>query len=149
MEGAHKGHPALLHKDAVLLGHRKAGPDHPLGRDPPQTDHDLGPQQAELFPQPGHAGFALVGQGVPVVGRPALDDVGNVAVLVPVQVDGEEILVQQLAAAPHKGQALLVLALAGALAHEQHLRVCGALTKDHVLAGLAQGAAGAGKAFFL
>ena len=149
MEGAHKGHAALFHKDAVFLCDRKAGPDHPLGRDPPQTDHDLGPQDAELFPQPGHTGFALVGQGVAVVGRPAFDDVGDVAVFVPVQVDGKKVFVQQLAAAAHKGQALLVLVLAGALAHEQYFGVRSALPKDHVLAGLAQRTPGAGQAFFL
>ena len=36
---------------------------------------------------------------------------------------------------------LLVLVLAGALAHKQDLRVCGAVAKDHIGAGLRQGAA--------
>ncbi len=79
--------------------------------------------KVELFPEPGHTGFALGGQRVAVLGRAALDDVGDVAVFASVQIDGKQVFVQQLAAAAHKGQALLVLALAGAFAHEQHLGI--------------------------
>ena len=146
VEGAHEQDAVLLNELPVLLGHRKVGPDHPLGGDAAQAHHDLGPQQAELLPQPGHAGLALGGQRVTVLGRAALDDVGNVAVLFPVQVDGKQILVQQLTAAAHKGQALLVLALAGALAHKQHFGVRHALPEHHIRAGLAQLTAAAGKA---
>ena len=51
VEGAHEEDAVLLHEGAVLLGHRKVGPDHPLGGDAAKADHDLGPQQAELLPQ--------------------------------------------------------------------------------------------------
>ena len=80
-------------------------------------------QQPELLPQPRHTGFALGGQRVTVLGRAALDDVGDIAVFAAVKVDGKQVFVQQLAAAPHKGQTLLILALAGSLAHKQHLGV--------------------------
>lgn len=149
VEGAHEGDAALFGENAVFLGHRKAGPNHPLGRNPAQAYHDFGPQNPELFPQPGHAGFALVGQRVAVLGRPALDDVGDIAVFGAVQIDGKQVFVQQLAAASHKGQTLFVLALAGALAYKQDLGVFHALSKDNVLPGLAQRAAGAGQALGL
>ena len=106
-------------------------------------------QQPELLPQPRHTGFALGGQRVAVLGRAALDDVGDIAVFAAVKVDGKQVFVQQLAAAPYKRQTLLVLALAGALAHKQHLSVRHALPEHHVRPGGAQLAPGAGKAFGL
>ena len=68
VEGAHEEDAVLLKEGAVLLGHRKVGPDHPLGGDAAKADHDLGPQQAELLPQPRHTGFALGGERVAVFG---------------------------------------------------------------------------------
>ena len=91
VEGAHKPYAVLLHKGAVLLGHGEIGADHPLGGDAAQADHDLWLQQLELFPEPGHTGLALGGQRVTVVGRAALDDVGNIAVFAPVQIDGKQV----------------------------------------------------------
>ena len=64
-----------------------------------------------------------------------------------VQINGEQVLVQQLAAAAHERQALLVLALARALAHKEDLGVLRALPKHHIRAGLAQLTLRAGKAF--
>ena len=147
--GGHEEDAVLIVELAVLPDYRKVLPDHPLGRHPPQTDHDLRFEQTELLPQPGHTGFALGGQGVAVLRRAALDDVGDIAVLFAVQVDGEEVFVQQLAAAAHKRQALLILALAGAFAHEQHLGVLGTLTEHHVRPRFAQPTAAAGKALSL
>ena len=149
MEGAHEPHAVLLHKDAVLLGHGEIGADHPLGGDAAQADHDLWLQQLELFPEPWHTGLALGGQRVAVLGRAALDDVGNVAVFAPVQIDGKQVFVQQLAAAAHKGQALLVLALARAFAHEQHLSSLDTLPEHHMGAVSAQLTSAAGKALSL
>jgi hypothetical protein len=149
VEGTHEQDAALFVQLAMLLGHGEILSDHPLGGNAAKADHDLWLQQAELLPQPGHTGFALSRLGVTVLRRAALDDVCNIAVLRAVKVDGKQIFVQQLAAAPHKGQTLLVLALAGALAHKQHLSVRHALPEHHVRPGGAQLAPGAGKAFGL
>ena len=135
VERPHEEDAVLLNKGAVLLRHRKVGAYHPQGGDAAQADDDFRPQQTELLSQPGHTGFALGGQGVAVLGRAALDDVGDIAVGGTVEVDGKEVFVQQLAAASHEGQALLVLALAGALAHEEHLGILHALPEHHVVPG--------------
>ena len=145
MERPHEEDAVLLNKGAVLLRHRKVGADHPLGGDAAQADDDFRPQQTELLPQPGHTGLALGGQGVAVLGRAALDDVGDIAVGGTVEVDGEEVFVQQLAAASHEGKALLVLALAGAFAHEEHLCALHALPEHHVVPGGVQRTALTGK----
>ena len=149
VEGAHEQDTALIYDLSVLPGDGKIWPNHSLGGNASKADYDLGLDQPELLPQPRHAGFALGGQRVAVLGRAALDDVGDIAVLCAVKVDGKQVFVQQLAAAPHKGQTLLVLALAGALAHKQHLGVRHALPEHHVRPGGAQLAPGAGKAFGL
>ena len=56
-------------------------------------------------------------------------------------------MIQQLAAAPHKGQALLILAGTGALAHKHNLGGGHALPEHNVRAGTAQAAAAAVQAF--
>ena len=145
MQGGHEPHAVLFLEQAVLLGHRDVRPDEPLGGDAPQAHHDLRPDDAELLPQPGQAGVPLFGQRVAVLRRAALDDVGDENVLVPRQVHRGEILVQQLAAAAHKGQALLVLVFAGAFADEHHFRRFGAGAEHHVGAGLTQAALAAGQ----
>ena len=145
VERPHEEDAVLLNKGAVFLRHRKVGADHPLGGDAAQADDDFRPQQTELLPQPGHTSLALGGQGVAVLGRAALDDVGDIAVGGTVEVDGEEVFVQQLAAASHEGQALLVLALAGAFAHEEHLGILRALPEHHVVPGGVQRTALTGK----
>ena len=147
MEGAYEQDAVFFDELAVLLRDRKILADHPLCGDAPEADHDLRLQQTELLPQPRHTGFAFFGLRVAVLGRAALDDVGDVAVFAAVQIDGKKVFVQQLAAAPHKGQALLVLALAGAFAHKEHFGIFGTLPEHHIGAGGAQPAAGAGKAF--
>ena len=57
--------------------------------------------------------------------------------------------VQQLAAAAHKGQALLVLALARAFAHKQYLSSLDTLPEHHMGAVSAQLTSAAGKACLL
>ena len=59
---------------------------------------------------------------------------------------GKSTLMKQLAAAAHKRQALLILALAGTLAHKQHFGRGYALPEHHVGAGGVQRATGAGEA---
>jgi len=80
-------------------------------------------------------------------GRAALDDVGHVD-LGTVQVNDLQHVVQQLAGLAHKGDALLVLVLAGSLADEHDLRRFGAVAKDHMDTGVRQSAAAAGQAIF-
>ena len=145
VEGTHEQDAAFFVQLTMLLGHGEILSDHPLGGNAAKADHDLWLQQAELLPQPGHTGFALSRLGVTVLRRAALDDVCNIAVLRAVKVDGKQIFVQQLAAAPHKGQTLLILILAGAFAHKQNFGIFHTLTEHHIGAGLAQLAAGAGK----
>ena len=81
--------------------------------------------------------------------RTALDDVGNVDVLMPVQVDELQHVVQQLAPPAHKGLALKVLVLAGALTDEHDLGVPGAYAEHHIGAFIRQGALLTGEALGL
>ncbi len=57
VERAHEPDAAFFNKGAVLFGHGEIRPDHPLGGNAAQADHDLGLQDAELLPQPGHTGL--------------------------------------------------------------------------------------------
>lgn len=81
----------------------------------------FGFMRATLIFQPVDAGVLLLGQRVAVLGRPALDDVGDVDIPFPVEVDGLEHFIEQLAAAADEGLSLEVFVLAGALADEQYL----------------------------
>ena len=139
IEGGH-GHAGLFHPLAVLPGDAIVLPDEAHGGDAAQADDDLGPDEGHLVAEIADAGILLGVQGVTVVGGTALDDVGDVHVFLPVQVDELQHVVQQLARPAHKGLALQVLVLPGALAHEQDLRVPAAHAEHHVMPSIRQGA---------
>ena len=132
----------------MLLGDFQIRLNQLLPGDAAQAHQDFRPQQRELVAQVADAGLLLLGQGVPVVGRPALDNVGDVDVGVPVQIHGGQHLVQQLAAPAHKGLPLQILVFPGAFPHEHHLGLGVAHAEHHVVARLAQGALLAGQAGF-
>ena len=58
-------------------------------------------------------------------------------------------MVEQLAAAPHKGQALLILTGTGALAHKHNLGIRHTHTEHNICAGFAQAATAAGQTLLL
>ena len=126
----------------MLPGDAKVRADEGHGRDPAQTDDDFGVDEGDLPVQPAAAGLLLDAQGIPVPGRAALDDVGDVDPGA-VQIDHGEHVVQQLPRWAHKGQALPVLLLAGTLPDKQDLRLLIARAEDQLVPRLPQGAAAA------
>ena len=145
----HEFKATLFHPLPMLARDLEVLADQAHRRDAAEADDQLRAQQRHLLAQIADAGVLFRLQGVTVVGRAALDDVGNIAVLFAVKVDGKQVFVQKLAAAAHKGQALLVLALARAFAHKQHLSSLGPLPEHHMGAVGAQLASAAGKALSL
>ena len=145
------GHPdaAFIDPLAVLPGDAVILPDQPFGGDPAQADDDLRLHQSHLVAQVTDAGILLCFQGIPVPGRSALDDVGNIAVMPPGQIDDPQHIVQQLSCRPHKGLPLQVLLLTGALPHEHHIRPGITLAEDHIVPPFAQTTFGASLAGFL
>ena len=139
VQGGHP-HPGLPDPLAVLPGDLEVLPDEAAGGDAAQAHDDLGADQGHLGPEIADAGVLLGVQGVPVLGRAALDDVGDVHVLRPVQVDELQHLVQQLAPPAHEGLPLEVLVFPGALADAHDLRVPGPYSEDHVVPAVGQGA---------
>ena len=93
-----------------------------------------------MLPEPVRAGLLLRVQRIPVLGRAAFDDVGDVDVLLPVQIDDLQHLVQQLSAPAHKGLSLEILVLSRTLADEHDLRVLFPHAEHHVCPRLVQGA---------
>ena len=140
VEGGHHQHAVFLEELPVLLGDLDVGLDQLHGGHPAQAHQNLGPEQGELVAQPADAGLLLLGEGVPVLRGPALDDIGDVDVALPVQVHRRQELIQVLAGPAHKGLSLQVLVLARALSHEHHLGLGVAHPEHHVVAGLAKAA---------
>ena len=81
-------HPegTLLHPLAVLAGDAIVRVDQPFGGNTAQAYDDLWPDQGNLIAQIADAGVLLRFQWIPVMGRAALDNVGNIAVRLPAQV---------------------------------------------------------------
>ena len=149
VQGCHEENTVLFDELTVLLGHGKVRPDQPLGGNAAQADHNLRADQPELLPQPGQAGIPFLRQRIPVLGRAAFHDVGDKDIFLPGEIHRFQILIQQLAAAAHKGQALFILILAGALTDEHDLGSGAAHAEHHVMAGLTQAAFAAGQTFLL
>jgi hypothetical protein len=78
------------------------------------------------------------------MGRAALDDVGDIAVLGSVQIDDAEHIVQQLAGSAYEGFAFEVFLFARTFADEHDIRFPVTHTKDHIMTAFAQAAAGTG-----
>lgn len=88
-----------------------------------------------------------VSWGVPISGRAAFDDVGDVAIGA-VNIDDGEHIVQQLPGGTHEGLPSQILLLAWAFAHKHHIRIPLPYAEDHIVSGFTQRAGSASIAFF-
>ena len=140
MEGAHHQNAVLFDELAMLLGDLKVLLDQAHRRHPADADDDGRAEDGHLVAQPADAGFDLPRGGVPVLGRAALHHIGDVDILLSGKPGVLQHLVQQLAAAPHKGLPLLVLVFSGALPNEQNFCPWGPHAEDHIAAGGCQAA---------
>ena len=103
------------------LGDPEVGGQQQLGGEVPQGDHHPGVDELELGLEIGPAGGDLVGLGVAVVGRAALDHVGDVD---PAAVDADLLQhqpVEELARPAHERLPLQVLVTTGSLADEHQV----------------------------
>ena len=141
-------HTALLKELPVLLGDPEVGLYQLHGRDAAQTHDDLRVHQDHLPAQIAYAGILLCVQRIPVLGRAALDNVGDIYRL-PLKPDHLQHIVQQLPGSAHKGQTLLILAGAGPFPDEQHLGVNGPHAEHHIFPCVRQRAGTALQAFAL
>ena len=140
MIGGHDAAAIPVKPLAMLPGDAEVLPNQAHGGDAAQTDDDLGVHQGDLPGQPGVAGLLLHIQRVPVPGRAALDDVGNIHLL-PVQVNHFQHIVQQFSCRAHKRDALQIFLLPGPLADEHDFRLLIAHAENQLVPGLRQGAA--------
>ena len=109
---------AVLFKPlAVLARDLEVGLDEAHGRDAPEADDDLRPQQRDLAAQIADAGILLHAQRVAVFRRAALDDIGDLHVLA-LETDDLEHIVEQMTGPADERHALRVLVRAGTLADE-------------------------------
>ena len=102
VDGGHPD-PVFLHPLAVLPGDAVFGINDPLGCNTAQADDDPGLDQCHLIAKISDAIILLRFHGVPVPGRAALDDVGNIAVFLAVQVNDGKHIIQQFSGGTYKG----------------------------------------------
>ena len=148
MIGGHNAAAVPVKPLAMLPGDAEVLPDQGHGGDAAQAHDNFGVYQGDLPVQPGAAGLLLHIQRVPVPGRAALDDVGNIHLL-PVQVNHFQHIVQQFSRRTHKGDALQVLLLTGAFPDQHDLRLRIAHAENQVVPGFPQRAAPAAGAVTL
>lgn len=137
MDHRHHEHALLLEPCSVLAGDTQIGLDEPHPGDPAESHDDARPDQARLLPEVGKATLLLALFGVAVVRRAALDDIGDVNILMPVEVDGVQHLVEELSCSADKGFALQILLFARPFANEHHPRRAIADAEDNVMAPIA------------
>src|SRR5262245_17639423 len=111
-----------------------------LGREVPERADHLRLDQLHLALQVGTAGVDLLGLGIAIAGRTALEDVGDEDVLA-THADPLEQFAEEAARAPDEREALAILLRARRLAHEHEVGVRVAGAEDDAIAGLMQGAA--------
>ena len=138
----HRHHPCSLTLDplAVFAGDPEVGFDDLHAGDPSEGDDDLRSDEARLLSEIADTAVLLVILRIAVHGRSALDDIGDIDVLLAVEVDGIEHFVEQLTCSADKRLALQILLLTGTLADEHHPRLSVADAENDVVATLAQSA---------
>ena len=102
----------------------------------PRQTRIFWPDEVNLAEKVADTGILLQGEGVPVLGRTAFDDVCNVY-LGSVQADHGQHIIQQLAGLSHKGDALLVLVCPWPLTHQHEFGLGVPHAEDDVLPCLA------------
>ena len=138
MEHCHHKYTVFLEPDTVLLGDFYIGLYDPAGGDPAQAHDYLWSDKADLVAQPFDTHLLLLGLGVAVFGRAALNDICYVNILVAVKVNGGEHFVEQLTRSAHERLALQILVFSGAFADKHYLRLGVAHPDDYVRSCLAQ-----------
>ncbi len=107
----------------------------------PRATNDLGADHVYLLEEERGTGVGFFRLGDPVLGRPALYDVGDVD-LFSLESRGGDHVVEELAGTADKGQALRVLVGSWSLAHKHETRVGVAVAKDDLVAAGAERATG-------
>ena len=133
-----------LHPLAMLSCDTVVGIDKLLGGDTAQTNDDLRLDQLDLIIQIPDASLLFIIPGIPVFGRSAFDDIRDIDIIVPRQVDDREHIVQQLSGGTDEGLSLQVLLFTRTLTDEHDIRIGIADAKYNAVPGLAEPAAGAG-----
>src|SRR5262245_13693389 len=130
--------------------HGSLGPDEQFGREFAEAADDLGTQDRELPQEIGRAGLDLVGQGIAVLRRTALQNVADVDGFTTdgdagdelALVHGGENLGEQLAGAAYEGLAASILLGSRRFAHEHDTARAGAHAGHGLRAALREPALG-------
>src|SRR5215217_3941356 len=132
-----RNEPALALDDQLPVDLADLAPGREVGeRVAADRDHHAGADQRQLLLEPRQVMRHFARLRIAVAGRARLDDVGDVYVLALQPRLGEQ-LVEQLARAADERAPLLVLARAGRLADEHHVRRVAALARNEVGGALA------------
>ena len=126
--------------DAVI------GANDTAGGDSPEAYDQFGLNDADLAFQPADADLLLRVQRIAVAGRAAFHNIADI-IFASVKANDVQHLIQQLAAAAHKGDTHQILLLARTFADQHDAAVRIAVTKDKICPRVSQCASLAGSAF--
>src|SRR3569833_2779655 len=116
-----------------------------LRRDTAHRQHQPGLQQCNLAHQVWQAGSDLLRLGIPVVGRPALQDIGDIDVGLSIEVDRPQHRVQQVSRPAHERLTSAVLFGTGSLADPHPMGSLRPYAYYALRAGLVEAARGAAR----
>ena len=142
MVGHQHGRAPFLVPATAQRRQGRGGFQHPLRRHPSKQAHHLGRDGFPLGFEPAGAGPHLLGAGIAIVRRPALDDIHDVH-RAAIQPQRGQHPIQQLPRATDERLALRVLVAARRLADEQDVRMRIADAEHHLVPGARQLAGGA------
>ena len=116
----------------MLAGNAKFWINQLLGCDTSQTYNNFRSDQRHLVAQIIDTGFLLRLQRIPVPGRAAFDNIGNITVLFPVQINDGQHIIQQFPCRTDKRKSLQILLLTWTFSDEQNVRIFIADTENHI-----------------
>src|SRR5438128_2799128 len=131
MECCNDTHSVHVEEFSAQSRNRRCRLKHGLRGESAEAAHDFRTDRSELLFQEWIAGSDFIRLGIPVIRRPALEDIANVDVFA-FEIDGLDDLCQELSRPADERQALLVFVITRSLAHEYEFSVATTGTEDQV-----------------
>ena len=132
VDGGHEN-TALADELSMLTGDAVILPNQAHGSDSSKTHENLWLDQLDLLLQIANASILLRLERITVLGRTALDNIGDIAILTAIKVDDTEHIIKELSGSAHKRLTLQVLLLSRTFANEQNIRLRIAHTEHHIM----------------
>jgi hypothetical protein len=148
VQGSHKENSALFNELTVLNRYLEILGNQAFRGYSAEADHDFGADKPRLLAQPVDTVILLLFARIPVFGRAAFNHIGDIDILMPVEIYMLKVFVEKLTASADERLALHILVVAWAFADKHNLRLFVSDSENEIGPCIGERASAAGAAVF-